>query len=68
MATIKFHTTRLLTISDIMLLSQCGRNTARNIKNLINSLNNKEKNQKPTLREYQIFYNENVKDIEVQIN
>lgn len=66
MATIKFHTTRLLTISDIMLLSQCGRNTARNLKNLINSLNNKDNKQKLTLREYQMFYSEPVRDIEIQ--
>lgn len=68
MSKIVIFTTAKLRVADVQFLSQCGRNSAINIIKIIRLHFNLPENQKITLKQYQIFYDEPVRNITISGN
>jgi|GEM_PF-5263823 len=65
MSKIVIFTTAKLRVADVQFLSQCGRNSAINIIKIIRLHFGLPENEKITLKQYQIFYDEPIKNITI---
>ncbi|MPL56018.1 hypothetical protein SDC9_01500 [bioreactor metagenome] len=68
MSKIVIFTTAKLRIADVQFLSQCGKNSAIKIVKNIRKHFNLPENEKITLKQYQVFYDEPIKNITISGN
>ncbi|PPZ91075.1 hypothetical protein C3729_10405 [Cloacibacterium normanense] len=68
MSKIVIFTTAKLRIADVQFLSQCGKNSAIKIIKIIREYFNLPENEKITLKQYQLFYDEPVRNITISGN